>query len=84
MYRQSHSSFGKLHWLRRFTNKCQVSRPKDRKTVERKNVCKKKNKKKVMEEIDKKEVVGWLLNVSATCYCISGTDLLRQLYVLPR
>ena len=25
----------------------------------------------------------WLLNVSATCYCISETDLLRQLYVLP-
>ena len=27
--------------------------------------------------------VGWLLNVPATCKCISGTDLLRQLYVLP-
>ena len=27
--------------------------------------------------------VGWLLNVPATGYCISGTDLLRQLYVLP-
>ena len=26
---------------------------------------------------------GWLLNVPATCECISGTDLLRQLYVLP-
>ena len=25
----------------------------------------------------------WLLNVSATCKCISGTDLLRQFYVLP-
>ena len=25
----------------------------------------------------------WLLNVPATCQCISGTDLLRQLYVLP-
>ena len=24
--------------------------------------------------------VGWLFNVPATCYCISGTDLLRQLY----
>ena len=27
-------------------------------------------------------LVGWLLNVPATCECISGTDLLRQLYVL--
>ena len=27
--------------------------------------------------------VGWLLNVPATCKCISGTDLLRQVYVLP-
>ena len=28
-------------------------------------------------------VVGWLLNVPATGECISGTDLLRQFYVLP-
>ena len=28
-------------------------------------------------------VVGWLLNVPATCECISGMDLLRQFYVLP-
>ena len=28
-------------------------------------------------------VVGWLLNVPATCECISGTDLHRQFYVLP-
>ena len=28
-------------------------------------------------------IVCWLLNVPATCECISGTDLLRQLYVLP-
>ena len=27
--------------------------------------------------------VGWLLIVPATCECISGTDLLRQFYVLP-
>ena len=27
--------------------------------------------------------VGWLLNVPATGYCISGTDLHRQFYVLP-
>ena len=26
---------------------------------------------------------GWLLNVPATCQCISETDLLRQFYVLP-
>ena len=25
----------------------------------------------------------WLLNVPATCECISGTDLLRQFHVLP-
>ena len=28
-------------------------------------------------------LVGWLLNVPATCECISGMDLLRQFYVLP-
>ena len=28
-------------------------------------------------------LVCWLLNVPATGYCISGTDLLRQFYVLP-
>ena len=28
--------------------------------------------------------VCWLLDVLATCQCISGTDLLRQFYVLPR
>ena len=28
-------------------------------------------------------VVCWLLIVPATCECISGTDLLRQFYVLP-
>ena len=27
--------------------------------------------------------VGWLLNIPATCECISGTDLLTQFYVLP-
>ena len=27
--------------------------------------------------------VCWLLNVPATCECISGTDLRRQFYVLP-
>ena len=27
--------------------------------------------------------VVWLLNVPATCECISGTDLHRQFYVLP-
>ena len=25
----------------------------------------------------------WLLNLPPTSYCISGTDLLRQLYILP-
>ena len=28
--------------------------------------------------------VCWLLNVPATCECISGKDLLRQVYVLPQ
>ena len=28
--------------------------------------------------------VGWLLNIPATCQCISGTELLRQFYVLPQ
>ena len=27
--------------------------------------------------------VRWLLNILATCECISGTDLLRQFYMLP-
>ena len=27
--------------------------------------------------------VCWLLNAPAICECISGTDLLRQFYVLP-
>ena len=28
-------------------------------------------------------LVGWCLNVPATCLCVSGTDLPRQLLVLP-
>ena len=28
-------------------------------------------------------LVGWLLNILATCQCISRMDLLRQFYVLP-
>ena len=28
-------------------------------------------------------LVGWLLNVPAACECISGTDLRRQVYMLP-
>ena len=28
-------------------------------------------------------VVCWLLNIPATCLCISGANLLRQFYVLP-
>ena len=34
-------------------------------------------------QTSRQTVVGWLLNVPATGECISGTDLLRQLYVLP-
>ena len=33
--------------------------------------------------LEKALFVCWLLNVPATCQCFSGTDLLRQLYVLP-
>ena len=39
--------------------------------------------KKEKEEEEEELFVGWLLNVPATCECISGTDLLRQFYVLP-
>ena len=39
--------------------------------------------KKKEEEEEEEEFVGWLLNVPATCECISGTDLHRQFYVLP-
>ena len=35
-------------------------------------------------EMHDKVAVGWLLNVPATCECISRMGLLRQLYVLPR
>ena len=46
---------------------------------------KKKKKKREGEEEEKEEclLVGWLFNVPASCQCISGTDLLRQVYVLP-
>ena len=40
----------------------------------------------MMTEVFATLKVGWfveLLNVPATCECISGTDLLRQFYVLP-
>ena len=32
-------------------------------------------------QVDHCLFVGWLLNVLATCQCISGTDLHRQYYV---
>ena len=37
----------------------------------------------VSRERERERVACWLLNVPATCECISGTDLLRQFYVLP-
>ena len=43
----------------------------------------KKKKKEGRKGRDGVVVVCWLLNVPATCQCISGTDLLRQFYVLP-
>ena len=44
-----------------------------------------KNLVRRRKRVDRKKglFVGWLLNVPATCECISGTDLLRQFYVLP-
>ena len=39
--------------------------------------------KKKKKKTDSMDVVCWFLNVPATCYSISETDLLRQLYVLP-
>ena len=48
---------------------------------------KNKNKKTKHKKNQKEErdclFVCWLLNVPATCECISGTDLHRQFYVLP-
>ena len=48
---------------------------------------KKKNNKQTNKQNKNKNknriVVCWLLNVPATCECISGTDLHRQFYVLP-
>ena len=37
----------------------------------------------LVENTNSIDVVCWLLNVPTTCECISGTDLLRQFYVLP-
>ena len=37
----------------------------------------------IHQEVKQFIVVGCLLNVPATCKCILGMDLLRQLYVLP-
>ena len=51
-------------------------RKKKREKNKKKKQKKKKKKKKIV-------VVCWLLNVPATCECISGTDLLKQFYVLP-
>ena len=39
--------------------------------------------REIERERERDLLVGWLLNVPATCECTSGTDLLRQLYVLP-
>ena len=48
------------------------------------NIGSGQNKSKVCSYILKERLfVGWLLNVPATCECISGTDLHRQFYVLP-
>ena len=41
------------------------------------------NKEEDKEEEEGIVVVCWLINVPATCKCISGTELLRQLYVPP-
>ena len=40
-------------------------------------------RERVSERERERERDCWLLNVPATCKCISGTDLLRQFYVLP-
>ena len=60
---------------------------KNIKTNIKKNI--KKNIKTNIKKNIKKNIkanimlVGCLLNVPATCECISGTDLHRQFYVLP-
>ena len=36
-----------------------------------------------LKESTQVAVVCWFFNVPATCDCISGTDVLRQFYVLP-
>ena len=41
------------------------------------------DKSRRMVARDQRIAIGWLLNVPSTCWCISGTDLLRQFYVLP-
>ena len=49
---------------------------------EKKKKEKRKNQKKRWRS-RRKKFVCWLLNVPATCKCISGTDLNRHFYVLP-
>ena len=60
--------------------KCKKKKKKKKKD---KKERRKEKKRKRKEKRKRKKEVCWLLNVPATCECISGTDLLRQFYVLP-
>ena len=51
--------------------------------MKKKEEEKQKEEKEEEEEVEFVLFVGWLLNIPATCECISGTDLRRQFYVLP-
>ena len=51
--------------------------------IKMENLMHERKKEWTQEQNTDSWLVGWLLNVPATCECISGTDLHRQFYVLP-
>ena len=65
------------HWSTSFT--CSLTRP-DKRPTEKAGF---EPRSATLEVDTLPRFVCWLLNVPATGECISGTDLLRQLYVLP-
>ena len=62
-----------------------IERDRDRERETDRQTDRDREREREREDCRKKDrmFVCWLLNVPATCECISGTDLLRQFYVLP-
>ena len=87
---QSDVTFTRRHWpCRRISGWCtsgwELPAAKDTKICNDYTLNPSVNDYVQKEKEEKKDClfVGWLLNVPATWECISGTDLLRQFYVLP-